>query len=71
LFAQSVAAAAIDDLVEMGDVAFDGTKILANASMHIPVKMGDRSGLKVAIGSGTINGVIGAKRRWHILYLPV
>jgi transposase len=34
LFAQSVAAAAIDDLVEMGDVAFDGTKILANASKH-------------------------------------
>lgn len=34
LFQQSVLLALKDDLVEMKDVAFDGTKILANASKH-------------------------------------
>jgi transposase len=34
LFSQSLAIAVGDDLVGMGDVAFDGTKILANASKH-------------------------------------
>jgi transposase len=34
LFAQSVLVAMKDDLVDMQDVAFDGTKILANASKH-------------------------------------
>ncbi len=34
LFPQSLAMAVKDDLVEMQDVAFDGTKILANASKH-------------------------------------
>ncbi|MGI0084837.1 MAG: transposase [Nitrososphaerales archaeon] len=34
LFGQSVSIALDDDLVEMKDVAFDGTKILANASKH-------------------------------------
>jgi transposase len=34
LFLQSISIATKDDLVEMKDVAFDGTKILANASKH-------------------------------------
>ena len=34
LFSQSVSIASKDDLVEMQNVAFDGTKILANASKH-------------------------------------
>jgi transposase len=34
LFLQSIAIALEDELVEMKDVAFDGTKILANASKH-------------------------------------
>ncbi len=34
LFAQSLSIATEDDMVEMRDVAFDGTKILANASKH-------------------------------------
>jgi transposase len=34
LFTQSVAIAMKDELVKMQDVAFDGTKILANASKH-------------------------------------
>jgi transposase len=34
LFSQSVSTAIKDDLVEMRDVAFDGTKVLANASKH-------------------------------------
>jgi transposase len=34
LFPQSVMIAATDELIEMADVAFDGTKILANASKH-------------------------------------
>jgi transposase len=34
LFRQSISLALKDDLVEMKDVAFDGTKILANASKH-------------------------------------
>lgn len=34
LFQQSVSMAINDDLVEMKDVAFDGTKVLANASKH-------------------------------------
>lgn len=34
LFSQSVLMAVKDDLVHMQDVAFDGTKILANASKH-------------------------------------
>jgi transposase len=34
LFPKSVSIAIKDDLVEMQDVAFDGTKILANASKH-------------------------------------
>lgn len=34
LFSQSVSIAVKDDLVKMQDVAFDGTKILANASKH-------------------------------------
>lgn len=34
LFPQSLSIAVKDDLVEMQDVAFDGTKILANASKH-------------------------------------
>jgi transposase len=34
VFAQALATALKDDLVEMRDVAFDGTKILANASKH-------------------------------------
>jgi transposase len=34
LFPQSISIALHDDLVEMKDVAFDGTKILANASKH-------------------------------------
>jgi transposase len=34
LFPQSISIALEDDLVDMKDVAFDGTKILANASKH-------------------------------------
>ena len=34
LFSQSVSIAMKDALVEMSDVAFDGTKVLANASKH-------------------------------------
>jgi transposase len=34
LFSQSVSIAMKDELVEMSDVAFDGTKVLANASKH-------------------------------------
>ncbi len=34
LFSQSISMALNDELVEMRDVAFDGTKILANASKH-------------------------------------
>lgn len=34
LFSQSVSTAIKDELVEMRDVAFDGTKVLANASKH-------------------------------------
>lgn len=34
LFSQSISIAIKDDLVQMLDVAFDGTKILANASKH-------------------------------------
>lgn len=34
LFKQSVAIAMTDELIKMQDVAFDGTKILANASKH-------------------------------------
>jgi len=34
LFQQSLSMAVSDDLVEMRDVAFDGTKVLANASKH-------------------------------------
>ena len=40
LFAQSVAAATKDELIEVGDVAFDGTKILANASKHKAMRKG-------------------------------
>lgn len=34
LFSESVLLAAEEDMVTMGDVAFDGTKVLANASKH-------------------------------------
>ena len=39
LFPQSISTALKDDLVEMKDVAFDGTKILANASKHKAMRL--------------------------------
>jgi transposase len=53
LFDQSVSMSVEDDLVELKDVAFDGTKVLANASKHKAMSY-ERMCEKVA----TLHGVI-------------